>query len=152
MARVVGFGLVELTRQSSKFEAQVRGLSAGLAHLLDGPKHTAARTGPASPVQRRLTADQTAELAAEYRAGTNMKQLALRWEVHRTTVAGHLRRAGVELRRQGLSPEQISETVRLYSEGWSCRLLSERFSCDDETVRQRLLSQGVELRKPWQRG
>ncbi|MGI8614813.1 MAG: hypothetical protein ACR2KL_12855 [Nocardioidaceae bacterium] len=95
--------------------------------------------------------DQVAELVAEYQVGANMHELAIRWQIHRTTVAGHLRRASVKLRRQGLSEEQLDEAVRLYGVGWSCQRLAERFSCDDETVRQRLKAAGVRLRAPWER-
>jgi DNA-directed RNA polymerase specialized sigma24 family protein len=101
--------------------------------------------------QRRLTPDQAAELVAEYQAGADLKELAARWGVHRTTVAGHLGRAGVELRRQGLSEDQVDEAVRLYGEGWSLQRLAERYDCDDETVRQRLKAAGVVLRRPWER-
>jgi hypothetical protein len=46
-----------------------------------------------------------------------MKGLAARWDLHRTTVAAQLRRAGVELRRQGIPAEQLDDAVRLYAEG-----------------------------------
>ncbi len=39
-------------------------------------------------------------------------------------MAGHLRRAGVELRRQGLCEEQLTEAGRLYGEGWSLQRLA----------------------------
>jgi hypothetical protein len=80
-----------------------------------------------------------------------MKVLAARWGLHRTTVAGHLRQAGVKLRRQGVPPERLGEAVRLYDEGWSCQRLAERYGCDDETVRQALKQAGVRMRAPWQR-
>jgi len=80
-----------------------------------------------------------------------MKVLAARWKMHRSTVAAQLRRAGVELRRQGVPAERLSEAVRLYGEGWSCPRLAERYSCDDATVRQVLRRAGVELRLPWER-
>jgi hypothetical protein len=80
--------------------------------------------------------------------------------VHRSTVAGHLRRVGVELRQHGLTDErlheaprppaailhvatatglaekQLDETTRLYvkSRGCSLQRLVERYGCDDETV------------------
>jgi len=66
-------------------------------------------------------------------------------------VAGHLRRAGVPLRRQGIPAEQIDEAVRLYGDGWSLQRLTERYACDDETARQALKRAGLELRRPWQR-
>ena len=80
-----------------------------------------------------------------------MQLLAKQWGLHRTTVAGHLRRAGVELRRQGIPAERLDEAVRLYGEGWSCQGLAERYGCEDETVRQKLKAAGVRMRKPWER-
>ncbi len=80
-----------------------------------------------------------------------MRELAVRWQVHRTTVAGHLRRAVVELRRQGLSEEQLGEAVRLYGEGWSLQRLAERYGCDPETARAYLKRVGVRMRWPWER-
>jgi hypothetical protein len=90
-------------------------------------------------------------LVIEYEAGADMKALATRWDLHRTTVAGHLRQADVRLRRHGMPSERLDEAVRLYGEGWSCQRLAERYRCDDETVRQALLRAGVKLRAPWQR-
>ncbi len=88
---------------------------------------------------------------AEHQAGADMKELAERWSVHRTTVAGQLRRAGVALRRQGLSYEHLREAVRLYGEGWSLHRLSQRYECDAETVRTYLSGAGLRMRKPWER-
>ena len=102
-------------------------------------------------VQRRLTAEQVDQLRSEYRAGASMKDLAKQWRLHRTTVAAHLRRGGVALRRQGVPDARLSEAVRLYGEGWSCQRLAERHSCDDETVRQALKRAGGPLRAPWER-
>lgn len=80
-----------------------------------------------------------------------MTVLSERWRLHRTTVAVHLRRAGVELRRQGIPPDQLDQTVHLYGAGWSLQRLAERYDCDDETVRQALKRFGVRLRAPWER-
>ncbi|WP_091112618.1 helix-turn-helix domain-containing protein [Geodermatophilus dictyosporus] len=102
-------------------------------------------------MQRRLTADQVTALVRAYEAGADMKALAARWGMHRATVAAQLRRAGVELRRQGLPPDRLQEAVRLYGEGWSCQRLAERYGCDDETVRQTLKKANIRLRKPWER-
>ncbi len=138
--------LVVLTGASSKFLAQVRGLSSALPSLGVVSQLPSAR--PVRPHQRRLTPDQVAELVAEYQAGADMKELAVRWQVHRTTVAGQLRRAAVELRRQGLSDEQLDEAAQLYGEGWSLQRLAERYTCDDETVRTYLKRSGVRIRHP----
>jgi predicted DNA-binding protein YlxM (UPF0122 family) len=66
-------------------------------------------------------------------------------------VAAQLRRAGVALRRQGISADRLDEAIRLYDDDWSCQRLAERYDCDDETVRQALKRVGVTLRMPWER-
>lgn len=101
--------------------------------------------------QRRLTPEQVGQLVAEYLVGDDMKTLATRWQLHRTTVASHLAKAGVELRRQGIADPQLGEAIGLYNERWSCVRLTERYDCNGETVRQRLKTAGVQLRSPWER-
>jgi uncharacterized protein (DUF433 family) len=102
-------------------------------------------------VQRRLAPEQVERLVAEYENGADMKTLAAHWGLHRTTVAAQLRRAGVELRRQGIPDHRLYEAIRLYGQGWSCQHLAERYRCDDETLRQALRRAGVVLRAPWER-
>jgi hypothetical protein len=107
--------------------------------------------GSSRQIQRRLIAEQIEQLVHEYEDGDNMTVLAARWGLHRTTVAGHLRRAGVTLRRQGVPVERLDEAARLYAAGWSCQRLAECYGCDAETVRQALRHAGVVLRAPWDR-
>jgi lambda repressor-like predicted transcriptional regulator len=144
--------LVALTGSSSKQQTLVSRLAARLATALVATS-TDHRQGP--PVrqrqtQRRLTAEQTQQVTDEYEAGASMKELAARWDLHRTTVAAQLRQAGVQLRRQA-SDTLLDEAIRLYNDGWSCRRLAERYGCDAETVRQTLKQAGVRLRAPWER-
>ena len=136
----------------SKFSARVERLAAGLHVLLASPSPAAAKPSRLRQAQRRLTSEQVGQLVEEYRAGDSMKALAARWALHRSTVAGHLRHAGVQLRRQGLSEEQLREGVRLYTEGWSLQRLAERYWCDAETVRTHLTQAGLNMRRPWERG
>ena len=93
-----------LTGASSNQLAQVRRLAATLSALL----HRRPRAQPVRQrqIQRRLPPDQVEQLVAEYQAGDDMHELADRWGLHRTTVAGHLRRAGVALRRRGIPTER----------------------------------------------
>lgn len=140
------------TGSSSKQSALVSRLSASQPALL--ASSTDHRQGPSvrqRQTQRRLTAEQLKQLIAEYEAGASMKELATRWNLHRTTVAAQLRQAGVQLRRQGVPDTLLDEAIRLYGEGWSCRRLAERYGCDAETVRQALRRAGVRLRSPWER-
>jgi len=105
---------VRVEGSPSKFSARVERLAAGLHVLLASPSPAAAEPSRLRQAQRRLTSEQVGQLVEEYRAGDSMKALAARWALHRSTVAGHLRHAGVQLRRQGLSEEQLREGVRLY--------------------------------------
>jgi hypothetical protein len=63
-------------------------------------------------------------VAAAYRNGETIKELAGRYGIHRVTAASMLRRLGVERRRAGLSDEQVDEASRLYPEGWSLARLA----------------------------
>jgi DNA-directed RNA polymerase specialized sigma24 family protein len=101
--------------------------------------------------QQRLPNDRVQQLVADYAAGATMKEVAARYGLHRTTVAGHLRRAGVELRRQGVPDEKLTEMVCLYGEGWSLQQLGERYDCSADTVRLALLKARVTMRRPWER-
>lgn len=140
--------LVELTVGSSKLLTQLRGLARALPDLSQASESP---PGPCTrPVQRRLTPDQVAQLCG-VSGRRHMSELAKRWGVHRTTVAGHLRRAGVEVRRQGLSEEQLDEAVQLYIKDWSLQRLAERYGCDVETVRSNLKDTAARMRKPWER-
>jgi DNA-directed RNA polymerase specialized sigma24 family protein len=125
-------------------------LAVGAAPDTEHPA-TAAEPRYSRQLQRRLTATEVVELVREYESGADMTELAARWGVHRTTVASHLRRAGAELRRQGLSAEQVAVAIRLYEGGQSCERLADRFRCDDETVRLALRQAGVTMRSPWTR-
>jgi lambda repressor-like predicted transcriptional regulator len=91
------------------------------------------------------------QLAAEYEAGADIKDLARGWQMHRGTISAQLRKAGAALRGQGLTDEQIGEVVRLYAAGMACRPLAERIGCDFETIRRALKAAGVERRKAWER-
>lgn len=91
-------------------------------------------------------------MAAAYRAGADLKQLAKTFGVHRHTAAAHLRRLAIPLRRQGIDDGDVTEVVRLYvQDSWSLVRLSEKLDCDAETVRQTLKRNGVKLRAPWER-
>ncbi len=71
-----------------------------------------------------------------------MRPLARKYGIHRLTVAAHLRRAGVQLRYQGLTDDQVAAAAQLYKHGWSLQRLAERYDCTAETVRQALKTVG----------
>jgi hypothetical protein len=48
-----------------------------------------------------------------------------------------------------LTPEQVKEASRLYTEGWWLARLGERYGCAADTVRLALLRSGMVMRRPW---
>jgi hypothetical protein len=77
---------VALTGASSEQKTLFSRLAASQPALM--ATSTDYRQGP--PVrqrqtQRRLTAEQVQLLVADYKAGTSMKKLTARWDLHRTT-------------------------------------------------------------------
>jgi lambda repressor-like predicted transcriptional regulator len=75
-----------------------------------------------------------------------VKDLAIEFGVHRTTVTQHLRRNGVALRRRGLDDQQIDQAVHLYRQGWSLARVGARLHVDAHTVRTALRARGVPTR------
>src|SRR5215218_1896046 len=67
------------------------------------------------------------KLIAAYGHGESIKQLAQRFGIHRMTVTALLRRHGVELRRAGLTSDDVVAASRLYAHGWSLAKLGRKF-------------------------
>jgi transposase len=128
---------------SSKSLVRVR-LVAEVEQRKQGPKRVWAH-------QRRLDEREASELIAVYLQGASVKELALRFGVHRRTVTSLLLRYGVELRPSGLQPEDIELAALLYRDGWSLARLGEKFGVDGSTVWRALKAAGVEMRSPNQR-
>jgi lambda repressor-like predicted transcriptional regulator len=141
--------LVELVHLYSNPKAEVERLSRLVVRATSTPRP---RDWPsARQAQVRLDAHQVNELAAAYRAGRAMTELAKQFGIHRTTVTAILQRVGVEPRRFRLTNEQVVEACRLYPEGWSLARLAERYEVSDMTVRRYLLLAGVVMRSTRER-
>jgi len=63
--------------------------------------------------QTSITPAVLAELAARYEAGATIRELATWSGAHRQTIVRQLVRAGVEMRRPGLTAEQTEVTRQL---------------------------------------
>jgi AraC-like DNA-binding protein len=97
--------------------------------------------------QRRLARPEIEALVDQYRGGTQeLQELAAEFGVHRTTVAAHLDRAGVTVRRKALTAAQIDEATRLYESGWSLARIGRHLGVYPTSVYYRLRQAGVRLR------
>jgi transposase-like protein len=96
--------------------------------------------------QRRLSAEQVAELVAAHQEGATQQELAARFGIYRTTVAAHLDRAGITNRRGALTPEQVAEAIDLYAQGWSLAKIGDQFGAYPTSIYYWLRKNGVTLR------
>lgn len=86
-----------------------------------------------------------------YKEGSTTYDLAEEFGCRRDTVSGHLKRAGVRLRRDGLLPEEIPRAIRLYESGLSLSAVAEQFKVTGDTVAMRLRERGVRIRDAHER-
>ena len=87
-------------------------------------------------LQRRLRPEEVQELIIRYEDGESAKRVGARFGIHPTTVATHLKRNGVRVRRQKLNDSEITELRTLRRKGWTYRALALKFEVSTETVRR----------------
>ena len=76
-------------------------------------------------------------------AGATTYGLGARFSIDQRTVSAILRRHGVQMRRRGLSPEDVDDAIRRYEAGWSLARIGEHLNVDPTTVLSRLRERGV---------
>lgn len=102
---------------------------------------------------RRLTESEIDDLVARRAAGQQVKELARRFGVGRSTVERHLRERGVPIQRWGgrtLTLQQLEAAGRLYESGVNLIAVSEKFNVDRRYLREALPEAGFTLRRPGQ--
>jgi predicted transcriptional regulator len=88
--------------------------------------------------QRRLTGTQVAEMAAKYKAGATVYELAAEFGCHRATVAERLKKAGIAMRLQSPGTVDIQSMEILYESGLSCPEIGRQIGYAANTVRNYL--------------
>lgn len=96
----------------------------------------------------RLSDQARADAAARYEAGETSTALACEYKVAKSTILGILRANAVVVRCQSLTPDQVSEAVRLYESGFSLSQAAKQMRVNQETMRVTILRVGVVLRPP----
>ena len=112
----------------------------------EGPREEEGRLS--NPPQRRLSATDIDDLVAAYRAGATISQLAVKFSIHRTTVAGHLDRHGVphHNEQRAWDDELLTQAAELYASGLSLAGVADQFGIDAQTVANRFQRAGVAVR------
>jgi DNA-binding NarL/FixJ family response regulator len=96
--------------------------------------------------QRRLTPDQLELAIDRYKAGATVYELAAEFGCHRATIAERLKLAGVTMRHQPTTTEQVDEIARLYESGLSMVKVAEQVGVSPRTVFNYLQERGVSTR------
>jgi hypothetical protein len=85
--------------------------------------------------QRRLTEAQVVEMAAKYKAGATVYELANEFGCHRATAAKRLKKAGIAMRLQSPTIEDIDSMANLIASGLSPQAVGEKLGFCANTVR-----------------
>lgn len=88
------------------------------------------------PFQSRLGQETIRQIAARYESGEPSTALMSAFGLSKGSVLKVLREAGVVMRNQGLSDEQIKEAEQLYTAAWSLARIGEKFGVDHTVVRR----------------
>lgn len=96
--------------------------------------------------QTLLSPVQVDELVALYRNGMTLVELGERFSVHRRTVAAHLVRRSVTIRRRGLDEPHVAEATRLYADGLTLTEVGLRFGVSQQAVRRAIAAAGATIR------
>jgi len=98
------------------------------------------------PRAKKLDLGQAEQLVSAYLGGQSIVGIANELGVHRTTIAHHLARAGVEKRSKSMSAAQIVEAVQDYAAGQSLEQIGNGLGFDSTTVLKELRIRGVRMR------
>jgi len=96
--------------------------------------------------QTFLIPAQVDELVAMYQAGATLVEVGEWFSVHRRTVAAHLVRRSVPIRRRGLDKDRLAEAVTLYTGGLTLTEVGLRFGVSQQAIRRALAAEGVIIR------
>lgn len=96
----------------------------------------------------RLSDTARADVIARYEAGETSTALAIEYGVAKSTILNLLRANNVVVRRQPLTPHQVSDAARLYESGLSLSEVAMKLNINQETMRMAVVKAGVVLREP----
>ena len=153
--------VVDLSREFSNFSPSAktlaRRLSRGVYRQCRRPAEPRIRDSRGRVVrsigmaQTFLDAAQVDELVTMYLDGKTMREVAEHFRVHRTTVAIHLRRRSIPVRRGKLSAAQVAEIGALYDQGFTLAEIGARFDVGQDTARRAVMETGGTIRRPGRR-
>lgn len=103
---------------------------------------------PPHRLDRKVSAETAAQLVADYESGVPSTHLTRIYGLGKGSILKLLKEAGVQMRHQGLSSDNLEEAAALYREGWSLPRVAERFGCSVGSIRKEFRNHGVQIRSP----
>ncbi len=79
-------------------------------------------------------------MVTDYEDGDSVADLAIAYDIHRTTVMAWLKRRSVKTRRsvRKLTDDQVVDALRLHMLGSSIAILADELGVDPETLRREI--------------
>lgn len=93
-----------------------------------------------------LTKAQSSSLAAAYRRGTRVIELARRYEIRRQTVHEHLKKHGLTKPVNVFTPEQGDRAAELYQSGMTLAEVADAIGSNNRSVTLALEERGIRRR------
>ena len=145
---------VELLRRYSNldtFQNAVHILAKSLVRSHDGSFQVPSprpQTTPPQPFKltQRLKSDVVEQIVTRYKAGEPSTAIATTFNISKGSVIRLLRNAGVTIRNQPLTSDQITEAAQLYASGQSLAEVGAHLGVDASTVHKALKKADVQLR------
>lgn len=110
-----------------------------------------ARVAPPIPrIAKQIGAEQSAQLADDYRQGMTVGDLAKKYGIHRVTVSDHLAVHCIAKRLRGLDETQVLDAAERYQASTSLAVLGKKYGVSPTTVRKALIEQGITMRSPYE--
>jgi len=106
----------------------------------------APKTRTARQVQHRLAPAETDSLVSDYLAGHSVYDLAVQYQVHRSTVSRILERNGVARRYRLLEGDKLQAAILSYQNGSSLASIGSELGVSLGTVWGGLRKAGIKLR------
>jgi hypothetical protein len=101
---------------------------------------------PTRTLKRRLSPQERAELVARYSAGEDTPALSREYGISKCGLLHLLRKEGVTMRKQAITPGDAKRAARLYGSGLSITEVVHRIGYSYSTVRKSLHGSGVVMR------
>lgn len=98
-------------------------------------------------LDRRLTPEAVHQLLGDYQTGTSANQLAVRYQLSRSSVRRLLRESGTPRRYQAMTDEEADQAVELYQSGLTISEVAAKLDRPWSTVQTALGRRGVVRRR-----